>query len=167
MNKQDFLKTQVLFLSISLSLSLSLTLSGWSSCCWHHVYWAPVFPLFLQSCVLRVNIHCDGCKSKVKKILQKIDGKNLPLFNPHFRSAYDAKGIKNMPSSLFLFIVPFIFFWVLNFSMNFEIGCSFKEEIDSIETIMTWCNLSLRPRGEILPGCCSFWNPTLDVENLR
>ncbi|RVW53347.1 Heavy metal-associated isoprenylated plant protein 32 [Vitis vinifera] len=31
---------------------------------------------FLQSqtCVLKVNIHCDGCKQKVKKLLQKIDG---------------------------------------------------------------------------------------------
>ncbi|XP_044485251.1 heavy metal-associated isoprenylated plant protein 33-like [Mangifera indica] len=28
----------------------------------------------IQTCVLKVNIHCDGCKSKVKKILQKIDG---------------------------------------------------------------------------------------------
>ncbi|GAV63190.1 HMA domain-containing protein [Cephalotus follicularis] len=27
-----------------------------------------------QTCVLRVNIHCDGCKMKVKKLLQKIDG---------------------------------------------------------------------------------------------
>lgn len=27
-----------------------------------------------QICVLRVNIHCDGCKHKVKKLLQKIDG---------------------------------------------------------------------------------------------
>ncbi|KAL3516122.1 hypothetical protein ACH5RR_023024 [Cinchona calisaya] len=27
-----------------------------------------------QTCVLRVNIHCDGCKQKVKKKLQKIDG---------------------------------------------------------------------------------------------
>ncbi|KAJ0079155.1 hypothetical protein Patl1_22775 [Pistacia atlantica] len=27
-----------------------------------------------QSCVLRVNIHCDGCRKKVKKLLQKIDG---------------------------------------------------------------------------------------------
>ncbi|KAJ8751978.1 hypothetical protein K2173_000724 [Erythroxylum novogranatense] len=29
-----------------------------------------------QSCVLRVNIecHCDGCKTKIKKLLQKIDG---------------------------------------------------------------------------------------------
>jgi len=28
----------------------------------------------MQKCVLKVNIHCDGCKHKVKKILQKIDG---------------------------------------------------------------------------------------------
>ncbi|KAF3951566.1 hypothetical protein CMV_022803 [Castanea mollissima] len=28
----------------------------------------------MQSCVLRVNIHCEGCKQKVKKLLQKIDG---------------------------------------------------------------------------------------------
>ncbi|MBA0557619.1 hypothetical protein Golob_014675, partial [Gossypium lobatum] len=26
------------------------------------------------TCVLKVNIHCDGCKHKVKKILQKIEG---------------------------------------------------------------------------------------------
>ncbi|XP_052191080.1 heavy metal-associated isoprenylated plant protein 32-like [Diospyros lotus] len=30
--------------------------------------------LKIQTCVLKVNIHCDGCKSKVKKTLQKIDG---------------------------------------------------------------------------------------------
>ena len=30
--------------------------------------------LYMQKCVLKVNIHCDGCKQKVKKILQKIDG---------------------------------------------------------------------------------------------
>ncbi|KAI3453107.1 hypothetical protein Pfo_009770 [Paulownia fortunei] len=28
----------------------------------------------LQTCALRVNIHCDGCKQKVKKILQRIEG---------------------------------------------------------------------------------------------
>ncbi|KAK4402204.1 Heavy metal-associated isoprenylated plant protein 34 [Sesamum angolense] len=28
----------------------------------------------IQTCVLRVNIHCDGCKHKVKKKLQKIEG---------------------------------------------------------------------------------------------
>ena len=42
--------------------------------------------LYMQKCVLKVNIHCDGCKNKVKKILQKIDGmlsiyqKNLMLY---------------------------------------------------------------------------------------
>lgn len=30
--------------------------------------------LKIQTCVLKVNIHCDGCKDKVKKILQKIEG---------------------------------------------------------------------------------------------
>ena len=28
-----------------------------------------------QTCVLKVNIHCDGCQKKVKKILSKNDGK--------------------------------------------------------------------------------------------
>lgn len=27
-----------------------------------------------QTCILRVSIHCDGCKHKVKKILQKVEG---------------------------------------------------------------------------------------------
>ncbi|KAJ6689594.1 hypothetical protein OIU85_005954 [Salix viminalis] len=30
--------------------------------------------LKIQTCVLKVNIHCDGCKQKVKKILQRIEG---------------------------------------------------------------------------------------------
>ncbi|XP_022882040.1 heavy metal-associated isoprenylated plant protein 37 [Olea europaea var. sylvestris] len=30
--------------------------------------------LKIQNCVLRVNIHCDGCKHKVKKLLQRIEG---------------------------------------------------------------------------------------------
>ncbi|XP_020588947.1 heavy metal-associated isoprenylated plant protein 32-like [Phalaenopsis equestris] len=30
--------------------------------------------LKLKTCVLKVNIHCEGCAKKVKKILQKIDG---------------------------------------------------------------------------------------------
>ncbi|KAK6134158.1 hypothetical protein DH2020_032108 [Rehmannia glutinosa] len=30
--------------------------------------------LKIQTCVLRVNIHCDGCKQKVKKLLHKIEG---------------------------------------------------------------------------------------------
>ncbi|KAJ0881034.1 putative heavy metal-associated domain, HMA, heavy metal-associated domain superfamily [Helianthus annuus] len=28
----------------------------------------------IQTCSLKVNIHCDGCKRKVKKILQKVEG---------------------------------------------------------------------------------------------
>lgn len=28
----------------------------------------------IKTCVLKVNIHCEGCKKKVKKLLQKIDG---------------------------------------------------------------------------------------------
>ncbi|XP_073301456.1 heavy metal-associated isoprenylated plant protein 37 [Primulina huaijiensis] len=30
--------------------------------------------LKIQTCVLKVNIHCDGCKQKVKRLLQKIEG---------------------------------------------------------------------------------------------
>ncbi|XP_059309770.1 heavy metal-associated isoprenylated plant protein 37-like isoform X2 [Lycium ferocissimum] len=30
--------------------------------------------LKFQNCVLRVNMHCDGCKQKVKKLLQRIEG---------------------------------------------------------------------------------------------
>ncbi|CAA0833009.1 Heavy metal transport/detoxification superfamily protein [Striga hermonthica] len=30
--------------------------------------------LKIQTCALRVNIHCNGCKEKVKKILQRIEG---------------------------------------------------------------------------------------------
>ncbi|XP_022775673.1 heavy metal-associated isoprenylated plant protein 37-like [Durio zibethinus] len=30
--------------------------------------------LKIQICVLKVNIHCDGCKQKVKKLLQRIEG---------------------------------------------------------------------------------------------
>ncbi|XP_068638894.1 heavy metal-associated isoprenylated plant protein 37-like [Aristolochia californica] len=30
--------------------------------------------LKIQTCVLKVNLHCDGCKQKVKKLLQRIEG---------------------------------------------------------------------------------------------
>ncbi|KAL6187636.1 hypothetical protein ACLB2K_039034 [Fragaria x ananassa] len=30
--------------------------------------------LKIQTCYLKVNIHCDGCKQKVKKLLQRIEG---------------------------------------------------------------------------------------------
>lgn len=40
------------------------------------------FFFYLQTCVLKVNIHCDGCKQKVKKLLQRIEGAHfLPLFH--------------------------------------------------------------------------------------
>jgi hypothetical protein len=46
---------------------------------------ADISSLFLpparpQTCVLKVNIHCDGCEKKVKKILHKIDGKKESFF---------------------------------------------------------------------------------------
>lgn len=31
-------------------------------------------PLVCKTCVLKVSIHCEGCKRKVKKVLQSIDG---------------------------------------------------------------------------------------------
>lgn len=39
----------------------------------------------LQTYVLRVNIHCDGCKQKVKKLLQRIEGtvSLLVIMSPH------------------------------------------------------------------------------------
>ncbi|MFS8001496.1 putative heavy metal-associated domain superfamily [Helianthus anomalus] len=33
----------------------------------------------IQTCSLKVNIHCDGCKRKVKKIIQNIEDCNLML----------------------------------------------------------------------------------------
>ena len=30
--------------------------------------------LLLQTVILKVHIHCDGCKQEVKKLLQKIEG---------------------------------------------------------------------------------------------
>lgn len=36
----------------------------------------------LQTVVLKVHIHCDGCKQEVKKLLQKIEGDFFPfVFN--------------------------------------------------------------------------------------
>ncbi|KAK9092268.1 hypothetical protein Syun_027179 [Stephania yunnanensis] len=36
-----------------------------------------------QSCVLKVNIHCDGCKQDAKKLLQRIEGGSYALL-PNF-----------------------------------------------------------------------------------
>ncbi|EMS63327.1 hypothetical protein TRIUR3_33633 [Triticum urartu] len=38
--------------------------------------------LKIQTCVLKVNIHCDGCQKKVKKILSKIDGVYQSTIDP-------------------------------------------------------------------------------------
>ncbi|EPS57745.1 hypothetical protein M569_17071, partial [Genlisea aurea] len=40
--------------------------------------------LKIQTCVLKVNIHCEGCKQKVKKILQKIEGVYTVKFDAEF-----------------------------------------------------------------------------------
>lgn len=34
-----------------------------------------------QTFVLRVNIHCDGCKHKVKKLLKRTEGTTTVLFS--------------------------------------------------------------------------------------
>ncbi|KAK1433208.1 hypothetical protein QVD17_10116 [Tagetes erecta] len=39
-----------------------------------YVFEIPFCFLDEQKCALKVNIHCDGCKQKVKKILKKIEG---------------------------------------------------------------------------------------------
>uniref|UniRef100_A0A453HRT6 HMA domain-containing protein n=1 Tax=Aegilops tauschii subsp. strangulata TaxID=200361 RepID=A0A453HRT6_AEGTS len=48
--------------------------------------------LKIQTCVLKVNIHCDGCQKKVKKILSKIDGV--------YQTSIDAEEGKVMVSGL-------------------------------------------------------------------
>jgi hypothetical protein len=58
--------------------------------------------LFLQNpqtCVLKVNIHCDGCQKKVKKILHKIEGED--------------KVFKIKLLQLFIIICPFYFIFSL------------------------------------------------------
>uniref|UniRef100_A0A452YYK9 HMA domain-containing protein n=1 Tax=Aegilops tauschii subsp. strangulata TaxID=200361 RepID=A0A452YYK9_AEGTS len=42
-------------------------------------------PLQCKTLVLRVSIHCEGCKKKVKKVLQGVDGVSSVL--QHFHSA--------------------------------------------------------------------------------
>ncbi|KAK9128003.1 hypothetical protein Syun_016800 [Stephania yunnanensis] len=39
------------------------------------IHWlAEIHNAITESCVLKVNMHCDGCKQDVKKLLQKIEG---------------------------------------------------------------------------------------------
>jgi hypothetical protein len=40
------------------------------------------FALFSQTWILKVSLHCEGCKRKVKKVLQSIDGTNQKYENP-------------------------------------------------------------------------------------
>lgn len=69
MNKEEILKIQVISLSNAPIFIVYFFLARFLKCVSRSV----------QTCVLKVNIHCDGCKQEVKKILQKIDG-NFPLF---------------------------------------------------------------------------------------
>ncbi|KAK4405677.1 Heavy metal-associated isoprenylated plant protein 32, partial [Sesamum angolense] len=57
--------------------------------------------LKIQTCVLKVNIHCDGCKQKVKKILQKIDGIFLFFLNLNYiLSTWFSGMVKNSSDSI-------------------------------------------------------------------
>lgn len=55
------------------------------SCGFFFLYFGNNFflPVCSQTCVLKVNIHCDGCEKKVRKILHKIDGKKESFFKPN------------------------------------------------------------------------------------
>ena len=44
-----------------------------SSGCYFH-FLNSFLHFFFQTWVLKVSIHCEGCKKKVKKVLQSIDG---------------------------------------------------------------------------------------------
>ena len=51
----------------------------------YNIPFVPFFFLFIfQTCALRVNIDCDGCKQKVKKLLQKIEGSFLSIYSFHY-----------------------------------------------------------------------------------
>ncbi|KAG6757684.1 hypothetical protein POTOM_038006 [Populus tomentosa] len=77
MTKEDDFKLLKIQVSLSLSPSLSFlaTFFHLSSC--FCCLLTSFFLLFVQTCVLKVNIHCDGCKQKVKKHLQRIEGAQL------------------------------------------------------------------------------------------
>nr|GME09312.1 heavy metal-associated isoprenylated plant protein 33-like [Ipomoea batatas] len=78
MSKEEFLKIQVLPIS---SFPVIFHVGGdWAALRRRHVtagalnVYHSLLSECLSTCVLKVNIHCDGCKHKVKKILQKIEG---------------------------------------------------------------------------------------------
>lgn len=57
---------------------------------YHVLFWV-AFWFLIQTIILKVNIDCDGCRLKVKKLLQKIEGTFLKkreslLCNVHFFS---------------------------------------------------------------------------------
>ncbi|KAE8785359.1 copper transport protein CCH-like [Hordeum vulgare] len=58
-------------------------------------------PLQCKTLVLRVSIHCEGCKKKVKKVLQGIDGVLSPLSSPvylqHLHSLFTSPSILLAP----------------------------------------------------------------------
>jgi hypothetical protein len=75
-----------------------------------------------------VNIHCDGCKDKVKKLLTKIEGTSFAFV---FSSFFWA--------SLYVYLwVLFIFFFILEERSSGQIHC--------------FENLSLCPTERFLPS---------------
>lgn len=63
-----------------------------------------------QTCVLKVYIHCDGCKQKVKKLLRKIEGIFLSFFSASFLDFHD----------FFFFALRFL--WMVFFYETISIG---------------------------------------------
>lgn len=85
MSKQDFRKPQVPSLIYTLAQcsldSLQCFMSETNVCSDLGLsLFSLFFFCFQQACVLRVSIHCDGCKQKVRKLLRKIEGKLSHFF---------------------------------------------------------------------------------------
>lgn len=64
------------FASFPLSLSLTHTHTHTHLYTFHEgrIMWRKLFVWYLQTHILKVNIHCDGCRLKVKKLLHRIEG---------------------------------------------------------------------------------------------
>jgi copper chaperone CopZ len=139
MSKDDsnFLKIQVSSLSLSLFLPLTLSrvetlfstslLLSFSSplfffltlltlfCLPHFSLWVLFFSSLFQTCVLKVNIHCDGCQKKVKKLLQKIDGASFSFTLTTFVSISVQRSQR-----LFCFILLYTLAYTLVFKKSFR-----------------------------------------------
>jgi copper chaperone CopZ len=138
MSKDDsnFLKIQVSSLSLSLppaySLSrrdlifnISASLIFFTSvffltlltlfCLPHFSLWVLFFSSLFQTCVLKVNIHCDGCQKKVKKLLQKIDGASFSFTLTTFVSISVQRSQR-----LFCFILLYTLAYTLVFKKSFR-----------------------------------------------